>query len=58
MIVDCGGVTVDLTTYELLDGMKLNEITKHKGYCYGSSFVDKAFLNFIGEKVGNSVIEE
>jgi len=58
MVVDCGGGTVDLTTRELLDGNKLSEITERKGYHCGSSFVDKAFLNFIGEIVGSSVIEQ
>src|SRR5688572_22651505 len=58
MVVDCGGGTVDLTTRELLEGRKLGEVTERKGYHCGSSFVDKAFLDFIGEKLGNFAIEE
>ena len=57
MVVDCGGSTVDLTTHKLL-GEELSEITERNRYHCGSSFVDKAFLDFIGERVGNSTMEE
>jgi molecular chaperone DnaK (HSP70) len=57
MIVDCGGGTVDLTTHKLLDDDKLEEITVRKGDFCGGSFVDQEFLNFIGQKVGNSALE-
>ncbi|CAB5127514.1 actin-like ATPase domain-containing protein [Rhizophagus irregularis] len=57
MIVDCGGGTVDLTTRELLEDKRLSELTERTGDCCGSSRIDEAFLEFIGEKVGKSVIE-
>ncbi|PKY42803.1 actin-like ATPase domain-containing protein [Rhizophagus irregularis] len=57
MIVDCGGGTVDLTTCELLKDKRLSELTERTGDCCGSSRIDEAFIEFIGEKVGKSVIE-
>ncbi|CAG8604498.1 19958_t:CDS:10 [Rhizophagus irregularis] len=57
MIVDCGGGTVDLTTCELLEDERLSELTECTGDCCGSSRIDEAFLEFVGEKVGKSAIE-
>lgn len=54
MVVDCGGGTVDLTTRELLDGDKLSEITVRAGDNCGSCFVDQAFIEFFGSKIGKS----
>jgi hypothetical protein len=57
MVVDCGGGTVDLTTRELLDGDKLSEITVRTGDNCGSCFVDQAFIEFLGGKIGRSAID-
>src|SRR3954470_10360456 len=57
MVVDCGGGTVDLTTRELLEDKRLSELTERTGDYCGSSCIDKAFLDFVGEKVGKSAIE-
>ncbi|CAG8458234.1 9555_t:CDS:2 [Gigaspora rosea] len=51
-VVDCGGGTVDITIRKLLAKNGLGEITERIGYPCGSTFVDKEFLKFIGEKVG------
>jgi hypothetical protein len=57
MIVDCGGSTIELTTHELLDDKRLSEPTERTGDFCGSSRIDEAFLEFVGEKVGKSAIE-
>jgi hypothetical protein len=57
MIVDCGGGTVDLTTRELLEDKRLSELTERTGDYCGSSRIDEAYLEFVGEKVGKSAIE-
>ncbi|CAG8782707.1 36611_t:CDS:2 [Gigaspora margarita] len=49
---DCGGGTVDITIRKLLENNGLGEITERIGYPCGSTFVDKEFLKFVGEKVG------
>src|SRR5690349_16998514 len=56
MVVDCGGGTVDLTTRELLDDDKLSEITVRAGDNCGSCYVDQAFIEFFGSKIGMSAI--
>ncbi|CAJ0756271.1 21727_t:CDS:2 [Entrophospora sp. SA101] len=57
MVVDCGGGTVDLTTRELLDDEKLSEITIRSGDFCGGSYVDKEFIKFVSEKVGENAME-
>ncbi|CAB4434687.1 unnamed protein product [Rhizophagus irregularis] len=58
MIVDCGGGTVDLTTRKLVGENQLGEITERAGDYCGSSFIDEAFLKYIGSIVGNSTIDK
>jgi hypothetical protein len=57
MVVDCGGGTVDLTRHKLLTNSKISEITERTGESCGSSFVDKAFIEFLRRKLGNSTIK-
>ncbi|CAG8504503.1 13179_t:CDS:2 [Acaulospora colombiana] len=57
MVVDCGGGTVDLTVRELLEDDQLSEITERTGDCCGSCFVDKAYIEFLGNKMGESAID-
>src|SRR6266536_843955 len=57
MVVNCGDKTVNLTTRELLEDERLSELTERTGDCCGSSCVDQAFLDFVGEIVGKSAIE-
>ncbi|RIA90040.1 hypothetical protein C1645_876365 [Glomus cerebriforme] len=57
MIVDCGGGTVDLTTRKLEGENQLGEVTERAGDYCGSSFIDEAFLEYLGKIVGNSTID-
>src|SRR5690349_20027730 len=57
MVVDCGGRTVDLTTFKLLQHNKLSETSKRTGNFYGGSYVDLEFLRFLSRKLGESTIE-
>jgi hypothetical protein len=59
MVVDCGGITVDLTTRKLIGNNPLQfcEITERvKDFC-GSTFVDKEFIKFLREKLGTRAID-
>ncbi|CAG8654950.1 6266_t:CDS:2, partial [Funneliformis mosseae] len=58
MVVDCGGGTVDITTREILEDNKLGEVTVREGDFCGSSFVDEAFLSFIGNITGTHAIDQ
>src|SRR2546430_1251536 len=57
MVVDCGGGTVDLTVRELDEDDKLIEITERTGELCGSCYIDQAFIEFLGSKIGDSVID-
>ncbi|CAB5192646.1 unnamed protein product [Rhizophagus irregularis] len=57
MVVDCGGGTVDLTTRKLLEDNKLSEITERTGEFYGSTFIDRIFIDFLREKLGCNAID-
>ncbi len=56
MIVDCGGGTIDLTIHKLED-KQLDEITERAGDYCGSTFIDKAFINYLREKLGDDAID-
>ncbi|CAG8532487.1 8694_t:CDS:2, partial [Paraglomus occultum] len=58
LVVDCGGGTVDLTARKLLGDNKLDEATVRTGDLCGSTFVDRAFLNFLGDVLGHDAIEK
>ncbi|CAG8607046.1 14532_t:CDS:2 [Funneliformis mosseae] len=57
MIVDCGGGTVDLTTQKLEDEKQLGEITERAGDYCGSTFIDKEFVKYLRDKLGNNAID-
>ncbi|RIA87543.1 hypothetical protein C1645_777131 [Glomus cerebriforme] len=59
MIVDCGGGTVDLTTRKLngINPLQLGEVTERIGDFCGSTFIDRAFINFLREKLGTRAID-
>ncbi|KAF0520402.1 hsp70 family protein [Gigaspora margarita] len=44
---------VDLTVRKLLDNNQLGEVTEHSGDVCGGAYVDKEFLRFLEDKVGN-----
>ncbi|RIA90036.1 hypothetical protein C1645_738171 [Glomus cerebriforme] len=58
MIVDCGGGTVDLTTRKVVDKDRLSEVTERAGDYCGSSYIDEAFLKYLGGIVGHSTIKK
>ncbi|CAG8557271.1 14741_t:CDS:2 [Acaulospora morrowiae] len=57
-VADCGGGTVDITMRKLLPNNELDEITERTGYPCGSTFVDKEFLRFLGEKLSFQAVEK
>ncbi|CAJ0754400.1 23252_t:CDS:2 [Entrophospora sp. SA101] len=56
MIVDCGGGTVDLTTYKLWKEDQLGEITERAGDFCGSTFVDNKFVDYLSSIVSKNAI--
>ncbi|CAB4437313.1 unnamed protein product [Rhizophagus irregularis] len=59
MVVDCGGYTVDLSTCKLVGNnpLQLGKVTEYiRDFC-GSAFIDKEFIKFLREKLGNRGID-
>ncbi|CAM9194372.1 unnamed protein product [Hapterophycus canaliculatus] len=54
MIVDCGGGTVDITTYDIVsvDPLRLAEVSASQGGMWGSTRVDKAFKKWLKDFLG------
>ncbi|CAG8539683.1 2181_t:CDS:10 [Paraglomus occultum] len=52
IIADCGGGTVDLSTYRIRADNKIDEKTISKGATCGSTSVDRKFLNFLAKQLG------
>ncbi|CAB5192636.1 hypothetical protein RhiirA5_506095 [Rhizophagus irregularis] len=57
MIVDCGGGTIDLTIHKLVGNNQLSEVTESTGDFCGSTFIDKEYIKFLRNKLGNSAID-
>ncbi|EXX60002.1 uncharacterized protein OCT59_009716 [Rhizophagus irregularis] len=59
IVVDCGGVTVDLTARKLIGNnpLQYREITERIGDFYGSVFIDNEFIKFLREKLGTRAID-
>ncbi|CAN0387449.1 unnamed protein product, partial [Hapterophycus canaliculatus] len=55
MVVDCGGGTVDITTYDILsvDPLNLAEAKAPSGGMWGSTYVDKAFKRWLKDFLGD-----
>jgi hypothetical protein len=51
MVVDCGGGTVDITTYEVGQDKGLRETAPGTGGPYGATYVDQEFLKYLEHKV-------
>ncbi|KAK6353146.1 hypothetical protein TWF696_005136 [Orbilia brochopaga] len=54
-VVDCGGGTVDLISYKVMNfwpQVEFREITAGVGGACGSVFVNKAFTNYLIDKIG------
>jgi len=57
MVVDSGGGTVDITVHKVVANKKLEEVVEGTGGPYGSTYVDKYFLeNFLARKITDDVI--
>ncbi|CAM9775580.1 unnamed protein product, partial [Hapterophycus canaliculatus] len=54
MVVDCGGGTVDITTYKIasVDPLRLAEVKAPSGGMWGSTYVDKAFKRWLKDFLG------
>ena len=54
MVLDCGGGTVDITTYTVVstDPWKIEELAIPSGGPWGSTFVDAQFEDFVKDLVG------
>ena len=57
MIVDCGGGTVDITSYEVLKDRGLKQLVTSGGGAYGSRYVDQQFQKYLRSKIGNKAID-
>ncbi|RGB24188.1 hypothetical protein C1646_821728 [Rhizophagus diaphanus] len=57
MIVDCGGGTIDITIRKLIENNQLGKVTESTGDFCGSTFIDKEFVDFLRNKLGNSAID-
>ncbi|CAB4381776.1 unnamed protein product [Rhizophagus irregularis] len=55
MIVDCGGFTVDLSTFNLIKDNQLQLTGRIRDFC-GSKFIDEEFVKFLREKLGTRAI--
>lgn len=58
MVVDCGGGTVDITVHEVVEGGGLIEIAEGTGGAYGSTYVDRSFLDYLKKKLTPELLEE
>ncbi|CAG8762171.1 15404_t:CDS:2, partial [Acaulospora morrowiae] len=56
LICDCGGDTVNMMTYEILNGNKLGVITERIGDFCGGTYVDREFIRYISRSVDSTVI--
>uniref|UniRef100_U9UDJ8 Hsp70 family protein n=3 Tax=Rhizophagus irregularis TaxID=588596 RepID=U9UDJ8_RHIID len=56
MVVNCDGVTVDLTTRKLLENNKMSEVYERSGDLCGSTFIDQEFIKFLHRKLGRNAI--
>ncbi|RGB28555.1 hypothetical protein C1646_347466 [Rhizophagus diaphanus] len=59
MIIDCGGCTVDLSTCKLVGNnpLQLGKVTEYiRDFCV-STFINKEFMKFLREKLGNRGID-
>ncbi|XP_062615746.1 heat shock 70 kDa protein 12A-like [Saccostrea cucullata] len=57
LVLDAGGGTIDITVQEVQPGGLLREVYKANGGDWGGTKVDEAFMDFLKDIVGESVIE-
>ena len=57
MVVDAGGGTVDITSYQVAEDGKLNELAPAAGARTGSDFINQAFLeDVLGGEFGDGIM--
>ncbi|XP_056006368.1 heat shock 70 kDa protein 12A-like [Ostrea edulis] len=57
MVVDCGGGTVDVTAYEVIDSNSLREIHCASGNDVGGTNVDRLFFDLIQDIFGKKAVK-
>ncbi|GBB89665.1 hypothetical protein RclHR1_16430002 [Rhizophagus clarus] len=59
MVIDYGGITVDLTRFELVrnNPTRFCEVTERIGDFCGSTFIDKEFIKFLRGRLGTRAID-
>lgn len=58
LLLDAGGGTVDIIVHEVGDNGELKEIHPACGGDWGGTLVDRAFLDFLKDLVGNKALED
>jgi molecular chaperone DnaK (HSP70) len=58
MVVDAGGGTVDITSYQVADDGRLNELAPASGAPTGADFINEAFVEeVLGGEFGDEILE-
>jgi len=58
MVVDCGGGTVDITVHQVSVNGALEEVVTGTGGAYGSTYVDRQFIEYLGNKLDSKALEQ
>lgn len=58
LVLDAGGGTVDITVHEVMRGGQLKELHKASGGAWGGTKVDDAFIAFLSDIAGSSVMSK
>ncbi|XP_062588781.1 heat shock 70 kDa protein 12B-like [Saccostrea cucullata] len=58
MVVDCGGGTVDVTSYEVKENSSLKELHCASGDAVGGTNVDKLFFDLINSIFGEDIVNK
>lgn len=57
LVLDCGGGTIDVTTYEVQNDSDLKELSEPSGGPWGGTYVDLEYENFLRDLFGKDVWE-
>jgi molecular chaperone DnaK (HSP70) len=58
MIVDCGGGTIDITVHQVSSHGGLDEVAAGTGGAYGSTYVDKEFLEYLKKQLDTQALAD
>uniref|UniRef100_X2B8D8 Heat shock 70 kDa protein 12A n=1 Tax=Capitella teleta TaxID=283909 RepID=X2B8D8_CAPTE len=56
VVMDCGGGTIDITSYKIQPNQTLNQIYEATGSSFGGTKVDDAFVEFLSQIAGLDVV--